>query len=115
MSRWKVFRLLPYGVWLVAKLDLDKQDWSPVKMEPTWRQAYQYALVKARQESAQNDWNPEPVLADVDAKRRIIDAHINQTQNDDDMVWIVASDVLLKALAIPYQDHPEFRDEWRVE
>lgn len=51
--------------------------------------------------------NPR-MLAEVDAKRRIIEAH----ETGD--IWCDIHCVL-RLLAIPYQDHEEFRDEWRAE
>lgn len=42
-----------------------------------------------------------------------LEAHENQRENDDPYVWIVESNVLLRALALPYADHPTFQEEWR--
>jgi hypothetical protein len=58
--------------------------------------------------------DPARVLADVEAKRRIVKA---LGDYDDGYVWASgegsrAEDALL-ALASVYADHPDFREEWR--
>lgn len=58
MSRWKVAEIVSKA-W--AAVPLDDPLIRGLAVFPTWRQAYQYALVRARQESAQDDWTPEPV------------------------------------------------------
>jgi hypothetical protein len=71
-------------------------------------------------------WDPARVLAEVEAKRRVIKLYENalaaqrrgsislrnRTQDE------AAVDVLgeaVKALALPYADHADYRDEWRPE
>jgi hypothetical protein len=54
------------------------------------------------------------VLAECEAKRRILAAHKRQVEDDDPYAYIVASRVLLKALASVYGDHPDWREEWRA-
>jgi len=64
---------------------------------------------------------PDRVLAEVEAKRQIVHLHSgpdywkspdfhlcvdSMTDNDECET--------LHALAMPYADHPDFRDEWRV-
>lgn len=44
-------------------------------------------------------WNPERVLREVEAKRRILDGPTTV--------------VLLKLLALPYNEHADYRDAWR--
>lgn len=65
MRRWHVCQDEDTHVWvsspqntLEALIGLESPSWY---FFPTWRQAYQYALTRARQESAQDDWTPEPV------------------------------------------------------
>lgn len=48
-------------------------------------------------------WNPVHVLADLKSKRRIVEGF-----ND----WHHHQGVL-ELLAVPYADHPEYREEWR--
>jgi len=59
--------------------------------------------------------DPARVLAECDAKRRIVDGYWEPTLNDLD-----ASDEntpvplwTLKALALPYADHPDYQQEWK--
>jgi hypothetical protein len=59
-------------------------------------------------------WDPARVLAECEAKRRIVEAHNKRVDEDDSMAWIVASEVLLKTLALPYAAHPDYRAEWAL-
>lgn len=49
------------------------------------------------------------VLADIDSKRRIMDRH---SACDDTSFGEPCED--LRDLALPYADHPEFKEKWRV-
>jgi hypothetical protein len=51
-------------------------------------------------------------LADCEAKRRIVDDLGNYRQPHDPD-WTTAQ-VVLKLLALPYADHPDYREEWRL-
>ena len=54
--------------------------------------------------------DPARVLREVEAKRRIIgriDSHATV------MGWDEVHGDLLRALALPYNDHPDYRPEWR--
>lgn len=63
------------------------------------------------------------VLAEVAAKRRILDDVLPTMQADEMRIageWGVgsepvreASDDLLSLLALPYADHPDYREEWK--
>ncbi|WP_328941506.1 DUF6221 family protein [Streptomyces sp. NBC_00250] len=68
--------------------------------------------------------NPARVLAEVDAKRRILDEVVPEMDGMTDQIhseWGVGpidpstyeSLVLLRLLALPYASHPDYRDEWR--
>jgi hypothetical protein len=68
---------------------------------------------------AEND--PRRVLAEVDAKRRIIvlyDQAATDTGSSDYLVagparlLLVALDPVLHLLALPYAGHPDYRPEW---
>jgi len=48
-------------------------------------------------------WDPARVLAECEAKRRLI------ALGEKDSYW----DDVLRLLALPYADHPDYRDEWR--
>lgn len=53
--------------------------------------------------------DPARVLAECEAKRRIVE----QVGN---IAWVgsyAVRDFVLEALALPYADHPDYRDEWR--
>jgi hypothetical protein len=66
------------------------------------------------------------LLAECEAKRRIIELAPDATGLDaqvdsefrvgwrDTATEPYIGDVILRALALPYADHPDFRDEWRV-
>jgi hypothetical protein len=56
--------------------------------------------------------DPARVLAEVDAKRRII-AECERTLAYEDHGHAVA-EFVLQGLALPYADHPDFREEWRA-
>lgn len=63
----------------------------------------------------------EMLLADVDAKRRILDAvlpKVNTLQGACDEEWgcrleVDAADLLLQSLALPYADCPGYQEAWR--
>ncbi|MCX5522182.1 DUF6221 family protein [Streptomyces bobili] len=67
--------------------------------------------------------DPARVLADVAAKRRILDDVLPTMQADEVSIageWGVgpdpvreASDDLLSLLALPYAEHPDYREEWK--
>ncbi|WP_422744313.1 DUF6221 family protein [Micromonospora sp. WMMD754] len=70
-----------------------------------------------REHIARHD--PARVLAEVDAKRRVIDVLRGFEPNDE---WSTQPDMglrqnnaagALRALALPYADRPGYRDEWR--
>jgi hypothetical protein len=71
-------------------------------------------------------WSPKRVLAEVDAKRQIIDWHLRQctcepcTADGDDMPNTGRTEggfgddcPTLRLLALPHASHPDFREEWR--
>jgi hypothetical protein len=53
-------------------------------------------------------WNPVRVLAECEAKRRAV-------VQVSDVKWggYSVRDALLPLLALPYADHPDYRQEWR--
>lgn len=60
------------------------------------------------------NWDPERVLAECDAKQRIIEAasaYSPELEHGDNGEW--AFDQTLRLLALPYADRPGYRDEWR--
>jgi hypothetical protein len=68
--------------------------------------------------------DPARVLREVEAKRRVLDETVPAMNGMDDRIdgeWGVGemdpseyeSVDLLRLLALPYADHPEYQDEWR--
>ena len=53
--------------------------------------------------------DPARVLAECDAKRRIVEELQRGVEPGDE--W--TDPTVLKLLALPYADHPDFREEWR--
>lgn len=71
-------------------------------------------------------WDPARVLVECDAKRRIVELAYEATGLDmtvdldrhvtaraDSGIEFVGERIL-RALALPYMDHPEFRPGWRL-
>lgn len=58
----------------------------------------------------QDCWGPDRVLAECEAKRRIVDACQNVEQVH---AAEFLADRMLAFLALPYADHPDYREEWR--
>jgi hypothetical protein len=65
--------------------------------------------------------DPARVLAECEAKRRIIDAAVevarvdlNEPVEPDDQGLRDSGVKILCALAVPYADHPDYLPEWRV-
>jgi hypothetical protein len=55
-------------------------------------------------------WQPDRVLAELDAKRGIVAAW--QAKHDTNPVVADALGWVLQAIASPYSEHPDFREEW---
>lgn len=57
----------------------------------------------------------ERVLAECEAKRQIVAMEWHHL-GDDDYAWGMeeAKRQILVVLALPYADHPDYREEWRV-
>lgn len=56
-------------------------------------------------------WSRSRVLAEVEAKRRII-AECERTFDVEEHGWALANDVLA-LLALPYADHPDYDQAWK--
>ncbi len=59
-------------------------------------------------------WDPARVLAEVDAKRRILDeaaAYSPELEHGDNGEW--AFNRVVRLLALPYAGRPGYRDEWK--
>jgi hypothetical protein len=63
---------------------------------------------------------PERVLAECEAKRRIVDACSSVMGNEDPHAsldedgWVSLMWETMYALALPYAAHPDYREEWRA-
>lgn len=55
---------------------------------------------------ADERWTADRVRADCEAKRRFV-------REAQDQVSEYFSRFILETLALPYADHPDYRDEWR--
>jgi hypothetical protein len=59
---------------------------------------------------AMQDYGSARVLAEVEAKRELInELTLNEPRPDDE----VKVERMLELLALPYADHPDWREEWR--
>ncbi|MGW5352185.1 DUF6221 family protein [Streptomyces sp. NPDC004031] len=59
------------------------------------------------------DHSPARVLAEVEAKRRILNARDAVAAGDDGYGAAALGDVVVQLLALPYADHPDYQQEWR--
>jgi hypothetical protein len=63
-------------------------------------------------------WDPDRVLAEVAAKRAIVEIHYNgapehYTERCSPCDTVNEPCRTLLALATPYADHPDYREEWK--
>jgi hypothetical protein len=56
---------------------------------------------------------PARVLAECEAKRRIL-TDPQPEYREDYHGWHITKQAMLRYIAQPYADHPDFREEWRV-
>ena len=65
-------------------------------------------------------WDPIRVLADLAAKRRIVEFMLGEDQagsgqtNVEGVARSLRAITVLRWLALPYADHPDYREEWRL-
>jgi hypothetical protein len=59
--------------------------------------------------------NPVRVLAEVEAKRQIVEACVESLRLVDEYLETTAGPAssILGMLALPYVDHPDYRQEWK--
>jgi hypothetical protein len=59
-------------------------------------------------------WSPARVIADCEGKRRIVEDYLAQL-NSHRSGWDARAprDYALRALALAYDDHPDYRGEWK--
>lgn len=56
------------------------------------------------------------VLAECEAKRRIVERHMAYGRYNVDIFrdgYTAALEDVLRALSLPYADHPNYREEWK--
>lgn len=64
-------------------------------------------------------WSPARMLAEVAAKRRMLDDLYPEVKGADEAIegeWNSSpdnADALLEMLALPYAGHPDYRQEWK--
>jgi Family of unknown function (DUF6221) len=106
-------------LWLRAQLDddervareasrYDDEDAAEWKITYGWSRVARHKVHRTgmRQTLPPGAPSPARVLAEVDAKRRIIDEAIRLESYDGEFEF-------LELLALPYADRPGYREEWR--
>ncbi|MGY1774082.1 DUF6221 family protein [Blastococcus sp. SYSU D00813] len=70
----------------------------------------QNSMLRVRGRDAEHiaAWNPARVIDECRAKRRVVEAGAGAG------VDVATHDLVLRTLALPYAEHPEYRAEWRV-
>lgn len=58
-------------------------------------------------------FDPARVLAECEARRRIVEAFERAEANGVDSEMGYGLVVALELLALPYADHPDYREEWK--
>ncbi len=94
---------------LLARISEDEKDARLALDGPDFNEA----TVEARQKFARpgvGGYDPARVLAECEAKRRIVESY-----NSPDSVGSYGDGLweALAHLALPYADHPDYREEWR--
>jgi hypothetical protein len=72
--------------------------------------------VRARDAVHIADWHPARVLAECDAKRRIVETLTPPTDaagGTDEVRSGRQDSAVLRLLALPHADHPDYREDWR--
>ncbi|MFI7607700.1 DUF6221 family protein [Micromonospora sp. NPDC049366] len=103
-------------IWLRAQLDEDERiaraslsafGVADTDQTPVWPDHVTYggAVELNAAEAYLDTFRPHRVLAEVDAKRRIV----------DNCAWVLKGEacLTLRLLALPFADRPGYRDEWR--
>lgn len=116
---------------------LDEDEQAARRVKSSWRQVGETGVIVASdgghaEECANGNWtgiaehivrhDPARVLAEVDAKRALLDLHgPGEFEYSDVDVCMVCDQQdpepypcrTVRLLALPYADHPDYRDEWR--
>lgn len=87
--------------------------WDHDKVE-SWIDA---ELPTRQQEAHLLRYSPARVLAECEAKRRLVDFLTRQSgliyESEDDLANYLDPDTGLELLSLPYADHPDYREVWR--
>ncbi|MFE7347509.1 DUF6221 family protein [Streptomyces fimicarius] len=120
---------------------LDKDDQTARRVESSWRQIGDTGVIVASdgeraEECANGNWtgiaehivrhDPARILREVDAKRKITECHEPWVAGNGDTICGRCGREhidgrpgghfpcqTLRLLALPYADHPDYRDDWR--
>lgn len=81
------------------------------------RMAEQTSLLPSIDSDHQARWSTDRVRAECEAKRQIVEHH---SMFPREPAWCEIDEQdypcrTLRALILPYANHPDFRDEWRLE
>ncbi len=100
---------------LRARLDEDAAE-LPDNLHLSWcERAQEYVYAGAPCDCG----NPDRVLREIEAKRRLLEELRPLTAEADGIIWSEYSshhgseETLLALLALPYSDHPDYREDWR--
>lgn len=109
--------------WLRAQLDDDER--AARAAQRYWHGVRIESATEAEEDHARR-WDPERVLAEVDAKRRILDQIVPDVNGMDAQIegeWgcgprdevddPYVGDTLTKLLALPYAGRSGYQEEWR--
>ena len=104
-----------------ATAQTGRNEYWRVEGGPSWTDDRPYELVGGGKHLATFDddhgilpsihigrWSPARVLAECEAKRRIVEGMQPYCPIDD-----ISAPEVLGYLATPYADHPDYREEWR--
>ena len=79
-------------------------------MDSLWIQQ-DWAEIGTEQNDHAQRWEPRRVLAECEAKRQIVEGCV--AFDDEATSGAALGHRVLRALALPHADHPDYRDEWR--
>jgi hypothetical protein len=110
----------------IAEDEAQARELIPGRVDPENARWHTESLAMASLDDRQRryvaKWAPPRVLAECEAKRRIVDRYRAQLdrERDPDESQLAAGicvneyeNWILPVLALPYVDHDDFRDEWR--
>lgn len=103
------------GIFILARIAEDEEraqfvarqiegnNWQPFEQwKLSWHDEYDLLCIE-----------PSRALAECEAKRRIVDALSEQIDLSHHEQTIADARYMLRFLALPFADHPDYREEWR--